>query len=157
MKLILRRKKQQATPFERATGFVKLGVKGLAVQRVARKALRRYKFTKRAVPLAGLAALGAVIAKKLGGGKDEGGGSAPSYTGASTGATAGTSAAAAATATTGTPPAENGAAASGPAETEAPDDPSPSPPADASGTDETLQVEAPNQSTPPPPESAKKD
>ncbi|HEV2815472.1 MAG TPA: hypothetical protein VGW10_19600, partial [Solirubrobacteraceae bacterium] len=29
------------------------------------------------------------------------------------------------------------------------------PPADASGTDETLDVEGPNQSTPPPPEGSK--
>ena len=117
MKLIPRRKKKQATPFERATGFVKLGAKGLATQRIARKVFRRYKFTKRAVPLVGLGAAGAIVAKKV-----RGGGSSPeptttSYTAAGTGAgaPAGTSAAAAATATVSTPPAENGAGASGPA------------------------------------------
>ena len=176
MKLIPRRKKSP-TPFERATGFVKLGVKGLAAQRLARKALRRYKFTKRVVPLAGLAALGAMIAKKLGRKSP----SSASYTTAGTGSAAGTSAAAAATAATGTPPAENGAAASGPAVSEAlddagvegsgPDTPKEaaapgvgdesgtseaSPPADASRTEEGLEIEGPNQSTPPPPESAAK-
>jgi hypothetical protein len=108
MKLIRRRKKQQATPFERATGYVKLGVKGLAAQRLARKAFRRYKFTRRVAPLAGLAALGAIIAKKLRG-KDTPSASYP----AASGPSAGTAATAAATAATGTPPAGNGAAASG--------------------------------------------
>jgi hypothetical protein len=123
MKLIPRRKKNQPTTFERVTGFVKLGVKGLAVQRLARKAFRRYKFTKRAVPLAGLAAIGAVVLKKLRGG---GASSTPSYSagasaGAASGQSAATSAAAAATAATGTPPATNGATA-GPDVSDALDD-----------------------------------
>ena len=185
MKLILRRQKNQATTFERVTGFVKLGAKGLATQRVARKVFRRYKFARRIVPLAALAAIGAAVAKKVRGGGGEP--STPSYTGATSGASAGTSVAAAATAATGTPPAENGAAASAPPVTEAPldagvegsgpDTPreaaapgvgdesgtssasssSDAPPADASGTDDTLDIEGPNQCTPPPPEGATKD
>ena len=107
MKLIRRRKKNKQTPFERATGFVKLGVKGLAAQRLLRRGLRGYRFTKRAVPLAGLGAIGLFISKKLRGG----GGETQSYAGA--GASAGTSATAAATAATGTP-SVNGEPASGP-------------------------------------------
>ncbi|HEV2814979.1 MAG TPA: hypothetical protein VGW10_17110, partial [Solirubrobacteraceae bacterium] len=103
MKLIPRRK-QSPTTFERAAGFLKLGAKGLAAQRVARRGLRTFKLTKRLVPLAALGAIGAAIAKK----RSRGGDSAPSYSPpASTGGSAPTSAAAAATAATGTPPAEN--------------------------------------------------
>lgn len=84
MKPILRRKKQPTT-FERAAGFVKLGAKGLAAQRVARRAAKSYRFTKRAVPLAGLAAIGAVVAKKLRGGGDEAGAGYASASGTTSG------------------------------------------------------------------------
>jgi len=140
MKLIRRRKKKQ-TPFERATGFVKLGVKGLAAQRLLRRGLRGYRFTKRAVPLAALGAIGLLISKKLRGGGDE----TPPYSAPATpGSTAGTSAPAAATAATDTPSVDGDAAAPGVGDEQPPDD--------ASHTDDTLDVEAPNQSTPPPPE-----
>jgi hypothetical protein len=115
MKLIPRRKSSPTT-FERITGFVKLGTKGLVAQRVARRALRTYKLIRRIVPLAILGGIGAAVAKKVRGGGG-GGTSTPSYSpppSSSTGSSAPTSAAAAATAATGTPPATNGAAASGP-------------------------------------------
>ena len=67
MKLIPRRKKTPTT-FEQVTGFVKLGVKGLVAQRLVRRGLKGYKFTRRAVPLAGLGALGLFLSKKLRGG-----------------------------------------------------------------------------------------
>ena len=69
MKLIPRRKKTPTT-FERAAGFLKLGAKGLAAQRVARRGLKGYRFTKRTVQLAGLGALGMFLSKKLRGGGD---------------------------------------------------------------------------------------
>ena len=96
MKLIPRRK-QSPTTFERAAGYLRLGAKGLAAQRVARRGLKSYKLTRRLVPLAAFGAVVAAIAKKRGGGD-----STPSYSPpAGTGASAGTSAAAAATAATG--------------------------------------------------------
>ncbi|HEX8204733.1 MAG TPA: hypothetical protein VF587_01615 [Solirubrobacteraceae bacterium] len=125
MKLIRSRKKSPTT-FERVTGFVKLGVKGLVVQRVARRGLKTYKFFRRAVPLAGLAAIGAVVAKKVRGdsGPSTTSYSAPASGGASSGggAPAGTSAAAAATAATGTPPVNGAGAAAGPDISDALDD-----------------------------------
>lgn len=181
MKLIPRRKKSP-TPFERATGFVKLGVKGLVVQRLARRGIKTYKFTRRAVPLAGLAAIAAVIAKKV-----RGGGESPSsYTPPASSDTAGTSATAAATAATGTPPVNGSGTASGgdvpealeqagvegsgpdtPKEAAAPgvgdeqsgetaDSAYDSAEAGESPTDDELGVEAPNESTPPPPDKTKK-
>jgi hypothetical protein len=117
MKLIPGRKSSPTT-FERVTGFVKLGVKGLVVQRAARRLLKTYKFLRRAVPLAGLAAIVAIVAKKLRGGDSAP--STPSYSppASAGGSSAGTSAAAAATAATGTPPV-NGDAAAGSDVTEA--------------------------------------
>ena len=127
MKLIRRKKKSQ-TPFERATGFVKLGVKGLVVQRAARRVLKIYKFARRAIPLAALAAIGAAIAKKV-----RGGGETPATTGYTPpqsgsgnatgggGGTAPTDVAAAATAATGTPPV-NGDTAAPTAPSVTPDD-----------------------------------
>lgn len=149
MKLI--RRKQSPTTFERVVKVVGLGAKGLAAQRIARRGFRGYKFTKRAVPLAGLGALFAVIAKKAKGG---GGGSPPSYS-------APTSPPTATPAPDVTAPAEGKeAAAPGLGDESGTDDAGnatdDAPPADASGTDETLDVEAPNQSTPPPPEKAAK-
>jgi hypothetical protein len=127
MKLIPRRK-QQPTTFERVASYVKLGAKGLAAQRVARRTFRTYKFTRRALPLAGLAAIGAVVAKRFGGG---GGETAPSGPPAPS-----------ATPAPSTPPPS---AASGASDTP--------PPGDASRTEESLDIDGPNQSTPPPPES----
>jgi len=120
MKLIRRRKKKQQTPFERATGFVKLGVKGLAAQRVLRRGLKGYRFTKRAVPLAGLGAIGLFLSKKLRGGGSE----TPSYSAPST------------PATPSAPPAD----ASHTDETldvEAPNQSTPPPPEEATATSET--------------------
>ena len=183
MKLIPRRKKSP-TPFERATGFVKLGVKGLVVQRAARRVLKIYKFTRRAIPLAALAAIGAAIAKKLRGGDNASatGGYTPPQTGggnvSGSGPSAGTSASAAATAATGTPPVNGDAAA--PTAPEAAATESGTKEAAAAGvgdeqtggdkadtayesaekgetpTDDELGVEGPNESTPPPPEKTKK-
>ena len=132
MKLI--RRKKSPTTFERATGYVKLGAKGLAAQRVARRALKRYRFTKRAVPLVGLAAIGAAIAKKVRGG-GESASATPSYTPPPP-----------ATTTTETSGQDGGTAASAYDSAESGEAP----------TDETLGVEAPNESTPPPPEKTTK-
>ena len=160
MKLIPRRKKSP-TPFERATGFVKLGVKGLVVQRAARRAMKTYKFMRRAIPLAALAAIGAAVAKKVrgGDGPTTSGGYTPPQTGsgnvAGTGPSAGASASAAATAATGTPPVNGDAAPT------APDEEATRSAYDAAEEGETrteagLEVEGPNESTPPPPEKTKK-
>lgn len=131
MKLISRRKKSP-TPFERATGFVKLGVKGLVVQRAARRAVRTYKFVRRAVPIAALAAVGAAIAKKVRGGGDTSAATSYSPPPAST-ASGG-----------GAPGGEKAGSAYDSAERG--DTP----------TDGELEVEAPNESTPPPPEKTTK-
>ena len=183
MKLIPRRKKSP-TPLERATGFVKLGVKGLVVQRAARRIFKIYKFFRRAIPLAALAAIGAAIAKKVrgGDGPDATGGYTPPQTGggnvAGSGPSAGTSAAAAATAATGTPPVNGDAASpaapeavadSGGKEAAAPgvgdeqtgggkkaDSAYDSAEKGETPTDGDLEVEGPNESTPPPPEKTKK-
>ena len=114
MKLILRRKKQKATPFERATGYLKLGAKGLAAQRLARKSFRRYKFTKKVAPVAGLAAIGAVIAKKARGGAGTPPTTTPTPTSAPSGTSGDATATAAATAATGTSPATDTAPAAAP-------------------------------------------
>jgi hypothetical protein len=131
MKLIRRRKKSP-TPFERATGFVKLGVKGLVVQRAARRAVRTYKFAKRAVPIAALAAVGAAIAKKVRGGGETSSGTSytppPASTASGAGAPGGDKA---------------GSAYDSAEQGETP-------------TDGELEVEAPNESTPPPPEKTTK-
>lgn len=134
MKLIPRRKKSP-TPFERATGFVKLGVKGLVVQRAARRAVRTYKFVRRAVPIAALAAVGAAIAKKVRGGGDTSAATSYSPPPASTARTASGGAA---------PGGEKAGSAYDSAEQG--DTP----------TDGELEVEAPNESTPPPPEKTTK-
>ncbi len=134
MKLIPRRK-QQPTTFEQVTSYVKLGAKGLAAQRVARRTLKTYKFTRRAVPLAGLAAIGAVVAKRFGGGGGETAPSGPPAPSATPVASPSPSASA-------DPPPS---AASGASDTP--------PPGDASRTEESLDIDGPNQSTPPPPES----
>lgn len=157
MKLIPRRKKSP-TPFERATGFVKLGVKGLVVQRAARRMFKTYKFTRRVVPLAALAVIGAVVAKKVrgGNGPSAAGGYTPPQSGsgnvAGTGPSAGTSASAAATAATGTPPVNGDTAAGG----DKADSAYESAEQGETPTDSELEVEGPNESTPPPPEKTKK-
>lgn len=131
MKLIPRRKKSP-TPFERATGFVKLGVKGLVVQRAARRAVRTYKFVRRAVPIAALAAVGAAIAKKVRGGGDTS--PATSYA----------------------PPAASTASGGGASGGEKAGSAYDSAEQGETPTDGELEVEAPNESTPPPPEKTTK-
>ena len=163
MKLIPRRKQTPST-FERVVGYAKLGVKGLAAQRFARRVFRGYKFTRRAVPLAGLAALGAVIARKARGG------SAPATPSYSPPPSPSTTPSPVSTSATGTSPGDDGAPAAGPDVTDALEDAGvegsgPDTPKEAAApgvgdeqppTDDTLDVEAPNESTPPPPEKAKK-
>ena len=106
------RRKKKPSPFERVTKVVGLGAKGLAAQRIVRRGLKGYKFTRRAVPLALLGAAGAVIAKKAKGGSDA---TPPASTTTSSASSAPTSTAAAAAATsTAVPqPTNGGAPASG--------------------------------------------
>lgn len=66
MKLI--RRKKQPTPLERALGFVKLGVRGLVVVRVARNALKTYRFARRLPLLLGGGAVAALVLRKVRGG-----------------------------------------------------------------------------------------
>lgn len=138
MKLIPGRKKSPTT-FERATGFVKLGVKGLVVQRAARRVLKTYKFARRAIPLALLAVIGVAVAKKVRGrnGPSAAGGYTPPQTGSGNVAGGGTS---------GMPPVNGEKADSAYDRAEQGETP----------TDGELQVEGPNESTPPPPEKTKK-
>ena len=68
MKLISRKKKP--TPVQKALGFVKLGVRGLVLVRVARNAFKTYKFARRLPLILGGGAVVALVLKKLRGGGD---------------------------------------------------------------------------------------
>src|SRR5688500_6885198 len=178
MKLI-RSKQQEPTTFERLSGYAKLGAHGLTAQRVARRGMRTYRFFRRAVMLAGIGAIAAIVAKRVRGrsGPEASGG----YTPPAGGASPGTSAAAAAAAATGTPPVNGaragadvsdaradaggeGAGPDTPKEAAAPglgdeetgggekaDTAYESAEAGQTPTDSELEVEGPNESTPPPP------
>ena len=107
MRLLPIPRRKKANPVAKGLGFVKLGLRGLIAARVARRGIKTYKFTKRAVPLAILAVVGVVAAKKLrgGGGGDTGAPSAyPPSTPSATGTPAGSAGTAAAASGTGSSP-----------------------------------------------------
>jgi hypothetical protein len=166
MKLI--RKDKPKPPAHRAVDVVRLAVRGLVAQRVARKAFRGYKWARRIPYLLGAAALAGALAKLLG--RRRGGATAqepyqpPAPVSSSATSTA-TSAAAppapeapeapeapaspevAAAVTDGAPGPELGDFEGPPAGEPAPE---PQLSTGEPATEPELDVEAPNESTPPP-------
>ena len=66
---LIRRK--SPNPAERALGFVRLGLKGLVAQRVARKAYKGYKLGRKLPVVLGLSAVAFVVARRAKGGASE--------------------------------------------------------------------------------------
>ena len=116
MRLIRRRRKP--TTAEKVTHVAlrvtQAGAKVLALQRVARKSFKRYKLSKKVVPIAGLGAVTILVWRKVSGGGDDGGGGGGSQPGSPTPPTGPS------TAATPTSTGASGSGGGGPAPTDTP-------------------------------------